>query len=105
MGLGRLVRNAYRILVRKPLVKRSVGRPRRWEDNINGDFWVGETDSGSCLTAEFAISGAEPSNYGTAVYTISVAMCPANVKLCSVPLPSCRLRGKGDGAFFFRSPH
>jgi hypothetical protein len=31
-------RNAYRILVRKPEVKRSLGRPRRrWVDNIKMD--------------------------------------------------------------------
>jgi hypothetical protein len=32
-------RNAYRILVRKPEGKRSLGRPkRRWEDNIRMDL-------------------------------------------------------------------
>jgi hypothetical protein len=32
-------RNAYRILVGKPEVKRPLGRPRRrWEDNIKMDL-------------------------------------------------------------------
>jgi hypothetical protein len=32
-------RNAYRLLVRKPEKKRSIGRPRRkWVDNIRMDF-------------------------------------------------------------------
>jgi hypothetical protein len=36
MGKGRSV---YRILVRKPEGKRSLGRPRhRWEDNIKMDL-------------------------------------------------------------------
>jgi hypothetical protein len=37
-GIGEK-RNAYRILVRKPEGKRSLGRPRRrWVDNIKMDF-------------------------------------------------------------------
>jgi hypothetical protein len=33
------MRNAYRILVGKPEVKRPLGRPsRRWEDNIRIDI-------------------------------------------------------------------
>jgi hypothetical protein len=32
-------RNAYRIMLRKPVRKRSVGsQKRRWEDNIKLDF-------------------------------------------------------------------
>ena len=34
-----LCRNAYRVLVRKPEGKKSLGRPRcRWEDNIKRDL-------------------------------------------------------------------
>jgi hypothetical protein len=34
------MRNVYKILVRKPEEKRSVGRPRRrWEDNIKLQLW------------------------------------------------------------------
>jgi len=33
------MRNAYKILVRKPERKRTLGRPRRrWEDNIRRDI-------------------------------------------------------------------
>jgi hypothetical protein len=33
-------RGGYRVLVGKPEVRRSLGRPRRrWEDNIKIDFW------------------------------------------------------------------
>jgi hypothetical protein len=39
-------RNAYRILVGKPEVKRPLGRPRRrWVDNIKMD--LGEIETGS----------------------------------------------------------
>jgi len=34
------MRNAYRILVGKPEIKRLLGRPRRrWEGNIRMDLW------------------------------------------------------------------
>jgi hypothetical protein len=34
-----LKRNAHRVLVRNPEIKRSLGRPRRrWEVNIHVDF-------------------------------------------------------------------
>jgi hypothetical protein len=34
------MRNAYNILVWKPVGKRQLGRSRRrWEDNIRMDFW------------------------------------------------------------------
>ena len=33
-------RGGYRVLVGKPEVRRSLGRPSsRWEDNIKIDFW------------------------------------------------------------------
>jgi hypothetical protein len=36
----RRMRNAYRILVGKPEIKRLLGRPRRrWEGNIRMDLW------------------------------------------------------------------
>jgi hypothetical protein len=50
------MRNAYKILVGKLNVKRSLGRPRRiWEDNIirkeRGKMWTG------CIWLETGIGG------------------------------------------------
>jgi hypothetical protein len=54
-------RNAYRVLVRKPVGKRPLGRPRRrWEDSIKVDIkgtgviWLTiGTKSGCCKHVEF----------------------------------------------------
>jgi hypothetical protein len=43
-------RNAYRILVRNPEGKRSLGRPRRrWVDNIKMDLRGIGWDGGDCI--------------------------------------------------------
>jgi hypothetical protein len=45
MGEGRGV---YRVLFRRPDVKRPLGRPRsRWEDNIKMDRWCELDSAGS----------------------------------------------------------
>ena len=43
-------RNAYRVLVRKPEGKRTLGRPRRsWEDNIKMDLREEVCDPGDYI--------------------------------------------------------
>ena len=45
-----LSRNAYRVLVGRPEVKRRLGRPRRrWENNINMDLREVACDAGDWI--------------------------------------------------------
>jgi hypothetical protein len=42
-------RNAYGILAGKHLGKRPLGRPRRWEDNINMNVWNVGCEGRGCI--------------------------------------------------------